>query len=110
MKIGINGFGRIGRLVLRAALTRDVEDLDFVAANDITDAKTLVALYDKTRKYDYHPHLIGTFSVSNLRDLQLCEKKYQLKRLLDKSSLLWNVYFVCEYCRSFYSEWKTKND
>ena len=38
MKVGINGFGRIGRLVLRAALDSNVE---IVGVNDITDAKTL---------------------------------------------------------------------
>ncbi len=49
VKIGINGFGRIGRLVLRAALTYGKEkDFDFVAVNDITDAKTLAHLF----KYD----------------------------------------------------------
>ena len=48
IKVGINGFGRIGRLVLRAALERDVNDLDFVAVNDLTDAETLAYLL----KYD----------------------------------------------------------
>ncbi|HEX5030917.1 MAG TPA: type I glyceraldehyde-3-phosphate dehydrogenase [Candidatus Eisenbacteria bacterium] len=43
MRVAINGFGRIGRLVLRAALKRQVE-IDFVAVNDITDAKTLAHL------------------------------------------------------------------
>jgi glyceraldehyde 3-phosphate dehydrogenase len=42
VRIGINGFGRIGRLVLRASLGR--KDLDIVAVNDITDAKTLAHL------------------------------------------------------------------
>ncbi|HEX16152.1 MAG: type I glyceraldehyde-3-phosphate dehydrogenase [Deltaproteobacteria bacterium] len=46
-RIGINGFGRIGRLVLRAAVLKKA-DLDFVAVNDITDAKTLGHLL----KYD----------------------------------------------------------
>ena len=46
-KVGINGFGRIGRLTLRAALKRGT-DLDFVAVNDLTDAKTLAYLF----KYD----------------------------------------------------------
>ncbi|MGE5692397.1 MAG: type I glyceraldehyde-3-phosphate dehydrogenase [Candidatus Zixiibacteriota bacterium] len=46
MKIAINGFGRIGRLVLRAGL--DNRNLDFAAVNDITDAKTLAHLL----KYD----------------------------------------------------------
>ncbi|MGH7682361.1 MAG: type I glyceraldehyde-3-phosphate dehydrogenase [Candidatus Eiseniibacteriota bacterium] len=43
MRVAINGFGRIGRLVVRAALKRNVS-LDFVAVNDITDAKTLAHL------------------------------------------------------------------
>jgi glyceraldehyde 3-phosphate dehydrogenase len=41
-KIGINGFGRIGRQVLRAALTRS--DLEVVAINDLTDAATMAHL------------------------------------------------------------------
>ena len=45
-RIGINGFGRIGRLVLRASLGDP--DLEFVAINDLTDAKTLAHLL----KYD----------------------------------------------------------
>ncbi len=45
MKVGINGFGRIGRLVFRAAHKSNIE---FVGINDITDAKTLAHLL----KYD----------------------------------------------------------
>jgi glyceraldehyde 3-phosphate dehydrogenase len=43
VRVAINGFGRIGRLVVRAALRRKVE-IDFEAVNDITDAKTLAHL------------------------------------------------------------------
>jgi glyceraldehyde 3-phosphate dehydrogenase len=46
IKVGINGFGRIGRNIMRAALGR--ADLDFVAVNDITDTRTLAHLL----KYD----------------------------------------------------------
>jgi glyceraldehyde 3-phosphate dehydrogenase len=46
IKVGINGFGRIGRNIFRAAMKNS--DLDFVAVNDITDAKTLAHLL----KYD----------------------------------------------------------
>jgi glyceraldehyde 3-phosphate dehydrogenase len=46
IKVGINGFGRIGRLVFRACC--DDRDLEFVAVNDITDAATLAHLL----KYD----------------------------------------------------------
>ena len=48
VRVGINGFGRIGRLVLRAALKTGRTNLEFVAVNDITDAKTLAHLF----KYD----------------------------------------------------------
>jgi glyceraldehyde 3-phosphate dehydrogenase len=46
IRIGINGFGRIGRNILRAALHD--KELEFVAVNDITDAPTLAHLL----KYD----------------------------------------------------------
>ncbi len=52
-RIGINGFGRIGRLVLRAALGRD--DLEFVAVNDLTDVATLAHLF----KYDSVHRTLG---------------------------------------------------
>lgn len=48
IRVGINGFGRIGRQVLRAAKEQGVADLDFVAINDLTDTKTLAHLF----KYD----------------------------------------------------------
>ena len=49
VKVGINGFGRIGRNLFRAAWERRL-DLEFVAVNDITDAATLAHLtkYDST--------------------------------------------------------------
>jgi glyceraldehyde 3-phosphate dehydrogenase len=45
-KIAINGFGRIGRCIVRAIAERNVKDLDLVAINDLTDAKTLAHLYN----------------------------------------------------------------
>ena len=49
VKVGINGFGRIGRNFFRAAYERQA-DIEFVAVNDITDAGTLAHLlkYDST--------------------------------------------------------------
>ena len=49
VKIGINGFGRIGRMVLRAAEKND--NIEIVGINDLTDAKTLAHLlkYDSTQ-------------------------------------------------------------
>jgi len=46
IKVGINGFGRIGRNIVRTAL--DDKDIQFVAVNDVTDARTLAHLL----KYD----------------------------------------------------------
>ncbi|HWN20269.1 MAG TPA: type I glyceraldehyde-3-phosphate dehydrogenase [Gemmatimonadales bacterium] len=48
IRVGINGFGRIGRNVVRAAKAMNVADLEFVAVNDLTDTKTLAHLL----KYD----------------------------------------------------------
>jgi glyceraldehyde 3-phosphate dehydrogenase len=45
-KIAINGFGRIGRCVMRVIADRAAKDLDVVAINDLTDAKTLAHLYN----------------------------------------------------------------
>src|SRR5512147_169534 len=53
-RIAINGFGRIGRCVLRAAVERGEKDLEFVSLNDLTDTKTLAHLL----KYD---SVHGTF-------------------------------------------------
>lgn len=47
VKVGINGFGRIGRVIVRAA-QRMGADVDFVAINDLVDAQTLAHLL----KYD----------------------------------------------------------
>jgi glyceraldehyde 3-phosphate dehydrogenase len=47
IKVGINGFGRIGRNIMRAAKEKGA-DIDFVAVNDLTDSKTLAHLL----KYD----------------------------------------------------------
>ena len=46
IKVAINGFGRLGRMVLKAGL--EDPDIDFVAVNDLTDNKTLAHLF----KYD----------------------------------------------------------
>src|SRR5919108_4382420 len=53
LKAGINGFGRIGRNVFRAAYERGA-DVDWVGVNDITDAETLAHLL----KYD---SILGRF-------------------------------------------------
>ena len=60
VKIGINGFGRIGRQVLKAMLERHSDKFDIVAINDLTDAKTNAHMF----KYDSNYGLFnGTVAV-----------------------------------------------
>jgi glyceraldehyde 3-phosphate dehydrogenase len=61
VRVGINGFGRIGRNVVRAAVLAEQRALDFVAVNDITDTRTLAHLL----KYDsVHGRFPGTIAVN----------------------------------------------
>ncbi|HUK21721.1 MAG TPA: type I glyceraldehyde-3-phosphate dehydrogenase [Gemmatimonadales bacterium] len=62
VRVGINGFGRIGRNVLRAAVKMKTSAIEFVAVNDITDPKTLAHLL----KYDsVHGRFQGTVDVTD---------------------------------------------
>jgi glyceraldehyde 3-phosphate dehydrogenase len=85
VKIGINGFGRIGRLVTRAIASG--HKIDVVAVNDITDAKTLAHLF----KYD---STYGTFS----GDVKVAEKSItingretQVLSVKDPAQLPWKA-------------------
>jgi glyceraldehyde 3-phosphate dehydrogenase len=78
IRVGINGFGRIGRQVVRAAKLQGNTDLDFVAVNDLTDTKTLAHLfkYDsvhRTYAGDVRPH-DGAISVDGDEIKVLAEK------------------------------------
>ncbi|MGB4505284.1 MAG: type I glyceraldehyde-3-phosphate dehydrogenase [Syntrophaceticus sp.] len=71
VKVGINGFGRIGRLVLRAAL--DNQGIEVVAVNDLTDAETNAHLF----KYDsVHGTFQGTVEV---RDNEMVINDHPIK-------------------------------
>jgi len=62
VKIGINGFGRIGRLVARAILEKNSKDIELVAVNDLTDAKSNAYLL----KYDsVHGRFNGDVTATN---------------------------------------------
>src|ERR1700682_893338 len=58
VKVGINGFGRIGRNVVRAALASN-HDIEFVAVNDLTDAATLAYLLKYDSVHGTIPNQIG---------------------------------------------------
>src|ERR1017187_7552803 len=56
VRVGINGFGRIGRLVLKAGWGR--KDIEWVAVNDLTDAQTLAHLYKYDSIFGIDPHTV----------------------------------------------------
>ncbi len=84
IKVGINGFGRIGRMFLRAALTKS--DLEVVAVNDITDAATLAHLL----KYDsIHGQLKHEVKVEG-GSIMLDGKSLQVLAERDPAKLPWS--------------------
>lgn len=83
IKVAINGFGRIGRLVFKA-LQND-KDVDLVAVNDLTDAKTLVHLlkYDSVHgKYPVPVSAEGEYLIAGNRKVKVLSEK-------DPSKLPW---------------------
>lgn len=86
IKVGINGFGRIGRLVARSILSAHKDEIDLVGINDLTDAKTLAHLF----KYD---SVHGTFEgdVSATEDsISINGKKIQISSEKDPVNLKWD--------------------
>ena len=83
IKIGINGFGRIGRIFFRSAFQE--KDFDFVAVNDITDAKTLAHLL----KYDsIHGPLPAEVSVEG-ENIVVNGKKIKVLSIREPQNLPW---------------------
>jgi glyceraldehyde 3-phosphate dehydrogenase len=83
-KIGINGFGRIGRVIVRAA-QRIGADVDFVAVNDLTDAKTLAHLL----KYDsVHGHFPGEVEAKG-DSILVNGKQIKVTAIKDPAQLPW---------------------
>jgi len=83
-RVAINGFGRIGRNTLRAAL-RDGSDLEFVAFNDITDAETLAHLlaYDSV-----HGRFDGTVKAGD-GELIVNSSSIKVSAVRDPADLPW---------------------
>jgi len=83
IKVGINGFGRIGRNIMRAAL--GAKDLDFVAVNDLTNATTLAHLL----KYDsILGNLHATISASGDK-ISVDGDEFQVLSVKDPAQLPW---------------------
>ena len=85
IKVGINGFGRIGRQVLKAIRDRYPSQLEVVAVNDIGDLKTMAHLLKYDSNYGHFP---GTVSVSG-EDLLVDGKKLRVLKETDPANLPW---------------------
>ena len=85
IKIGINGFGRIGRMVLRAAIDRN--DVEVVAINDLLDIKHLAYLL----KYDSVHGKCKADVLSDDNSLIVDGKKIQISSERDPKKIAWDL-------------------
>ncbi len=100
IKIGINGFGRIGRMVFRAAMNHP--DVEVAAINDLTDAATMAHLL----KYDsVHARLDNRIAAAD-GAIEVDGKSIAYTAIKDPAQLPWNDYgvdIVCE-CTGLFRE------
>src|SRR5271157_4458771 len=83
IKVGINGFGRIGRNVVRASLGNP--EIEFVAVNDITDPKTLAYLL----KYDSIPGNLSQEVTHTDNSISVSGKSFKVFKVKDPAELDW---------------------
>jgi len=81
VKVGINGFGRIGRGVFRAG----IDKIDFVAVNDVTDAKTLAHLL----KYDSNFGIFDKDVSATSDSIIVGDKEIKVLKVKDPQELQW---------------------
>ena len=86
VKIGINGFGRIGRLVARAIMEKNSKNIELVAINDLTDAKSNAYLF----KYDsVHGRFNGEVKATADDEISVNGKAIKVLSKRDPSELPW---------------------
>ncbi|MDF9409699.1 MAG: Glyceraldehyde-3-phosphate dehydrogenase [Pelotomaculum sp. PtaB.Bin013] len=89
LKVGINGFGRIGRNVFRAAMKRT--DIDIVAVNDLTNACTLAHLL----QYDsVHGYLDADIYANEEREFRVNGKEIKVFAIPEPGAIPWSDYGV----------------
>ena len=85
IKVGINGFGRIGRMVTRSILAKYSDKIDIVGVNDLTDTKTLAHLF----KYDSSQGTFdGTVAVDGDK-LMINDMSFSVTAEKDPANLKW---------------------
>jgi glyceraldehyde 3-phosphate dehydrogenase len=101
-KIAVNGFGRIGRCIVRAMTQRNISDLEVVAVNDLTDAKTLAHLYN----YDTVHRTANPRATATEGQIEIGGRKIRILAEKDPSKLPWKelgVDIVLE-CTGLYTD------
>jgi glyceraldehyde 3-phosphate dehydrogenase len=96
LRIGINGFGRIGRSVLRAALSKKNSDIEITHINDLTDTKTLAHLL----KYDSVHGVLDADVTFDDSSLSIDGRKISVSKIKAVPELPWkdkniDVVFEC---------------
>ena len=89
-KIGINGFGRIGRLALKAIIQRCPDKLEVVAVNDLTDAKTNAHLFKYDSNYGVYPGKVEAKDDSIIVD----DREIKVLAERDPAKIPWQDYGV----------------
>ena len=87
IKLGINGFGRIGRMVFRAAVENFSKDIEVVAINDLLDADYLAYMlkYDSVHgKFDHDIKVDGNFMIVDGKKVQVFAEK-------DPANITWGA-------------------
>ena len=100
IKLGINGFGRIGRMIFRAALNNP--DVEVTAINDLTDTKTTAHLLE----YDSVHGILKTPVSANEDSIVVDNKTIKVMAFKDPGQIPWkkaNVDIVCE-CTGFFRD------
>ena len=88
VKIGINGFGRIGRLIFRAALNNP--DVEVVAINDLTDSATMAHLL----AYDSVHGKLGIDVTAKKDSIEVAGRSVAITSIKDPEKLLWKDFDV----------------
>lgn len=87
IRVGINGFGRIGRLTLRAILDKYPKEIEVVALNDLVDAKTNASLF----KYDSNYGIFKGEVCSEEKDIVINGKRIDVYAEKDPANIPWDV-------------------
>ncbi|RMF67473.1 MAG: type I glyceraldehyde-3-phosphate dehydrogenase [Calditrichaeota bacterium] len=85
VRVGINGFGRIGRNIFRAAKKHGAPDVEFVAVNDLTDSRTLAHLL----KYDSNFGIFEGEVSADSENIRVDGKTIKVLSIKDPAELPW---------------------